>query len=85
MMQTEQTVAGVFEATIEALSHFDLERLLTLEEKVMTLAGSGGGFCISPSVLESRNRLARTLDETRSNLEVLQRLHSRRGEDSWER
>lgn len=85
MTQTERTVAGVFETTIEALSRFDLERLLTLEEKVLLLARSEARIPVSPSLLESRNRLGRALDETRSNLEVLQRLHSRKGGDPWER
>lgn len=85
MTQTERTVAGVFEATIEALSRFDLERLLTLEEKVLLLARSGARIPVSPSLLESRDRFGRALDETRSNLEVLQRLHSRKGGDPWER
>jgi hypothetical protein len=85
MTQTEQTVGGVFEATIEALSRFDLDRLLTLEEKMLRLARSGARVHLSPSLLERRNQLGRTLDETRNNLEVLQRLHSRKGEDPWER
>lgn len=85
MTQTEQMVAGVFDATLEALSRFDLDRLLTLEERVLQLARSGERIAISPSLLESRNRLGRALDETESNLAVLQRLHSRKGGDPWER
>ena len=85
MPQTEQTVAGVFEQTIEALSRFDLERLLTLEEKMLRLARSGACLHLSPSLLERRNQLERALDETRSNLGVLERLQARKGGEPWER
>lgn len=85
MTATEETIAGVLEGTMEALSHFDLERLLTLEERMMLLARSEKSMNISPSLLESRNRLGRALEETRCNLDVLQRLRSRKSEDLWER
>jgi hypothetical protein len=51
------------EETIEALSRFDLERMLTLEERTMLLVRSGVPIGQRLSVLEKRNRPEREPEE----------------------
>jgi hypothetical protein len=84
-MTTEQTVSGVLEGTIEALTHFDLERLLSLEERMLMLVQSGSHIVPTPALIERQNRLRRTLDETQSNLRILTKLRSRKDCERWER
>jgi len=82
-MTTEQAISGVLEGTIEALTHFDLERLLSLEERMRILAASGASIVATLALLEKHNRLRRTLDETQSNLGVLTSRRSRKESGTW--
>lgn len=78
------TIGATLEATIDALSRFDLERLLTLEERVTRLLHSETTVVITPALLERRDRLGRTLEQTQTNLGVLTRLRSRKEDGRWE-
>ena len=85
MISTKQTVDDLLEGTIEALLRFDLERLLSLEERMILLASSGASVIPTPALLEKWNRLKRTLDGTQCNLEILTGLHSRKECGTWDR
>jgi hypothetical protein len=81
----EQIVMGVLEGTIKALAHFDLERLLSLEEQMLQLAADGAAIQPAPPLVERHQRLRHTLEETRTNLVVLERLCSGKERERWER
>lgn len=85
MATPEQTIANVLEGTIEALTCFDLERLSSLEEGITQLMASGISIQPVTSLLEKKTRLKRTLEETRANLDVLERLCSGKDRERWER
>lgn len=85
MQATEQTVADVLDGTIEALTSLDLEQLHSLEKQMLGLAASGASIRRLPPLLERRDRLRRMLEETRSNLDVLEMLWSRKERERWER
>lgn len=85
MATTEQTIANVLEGTVEALACFDLERLTSLEEGITQLMASGISIQPVSSLLEKKTRLKRTLEETRANLDVLERLCSGKDRERWER
>lgn len=85
MATTEQTVSEILEETIEALARFDTEKLRTLEERVMLVAGSGVSLHATRSLLERRSSLEQTLDRTGRNLGVVTRLCAGKGAERWER
>ena len=85
MATREQAIASVLEETIEALTCFDLERLVSFEEGMTRLMASGATIRPVASLLEKRTRLKRTLEETRANLDVLERLCSGKDRERWER
>lgn len=85
METTEQAIAGVLEGTIEALVRFDLEQLLSLEGQMLRLEGSGVAIQPVPYLLEKQATLRHTLEETRLNLDALERLCSRKERERWER
>ena len=85
MTTTEQSVAALLDETIAALSEFDLERLLSLEEKMLLLANSGITGGSIPSLVERQQILGRLLEATQSNVAGLVRLHQRNGADAWVR
>ncbi len=85
MTMSEQAVSQLLEGTIEALASFDLERLETLEARIRRLAISGVTLHATRSLLEQRNRLERTLEETGRNVQVVARLCAAKGAERWER
>ena len=85
MATAEQAIASVLEGTIEALTCFDLERLVSLEEGMTRLMASGATIRPVASLLEKQARLKRALEETRANLDVLERLCSGKDRERWER
>ena len=85
MEPTLQSVAGILDETIESLSVLDHERLLSLEQRILSLAKSGGIDNLPSSLLERHHVLHRMLLETQSNLAILTRLHNGDGRDVWER
>jgi hypothetical protein len=85
MTTTEQSVAALLDETIVALSEFDLERLLSLEEKMLLFATSGITGDSIPSLAERQQILGHLLEATQSNLVGLTQLHQRDGADAWVR
>jgi len=80
----ERAITAVIDETIEALSVFDYERLLSLEQRIMLLAKSGMIHRTS-SLLDRQTLLKRMLNETGDNLAILTRLHSGNGNHTWAR
>jgi hypothetical protein len=85
MTTKEQSVAALLDETIAALSEFDLERLLSLEEKMLLLTNSGITGGSIPSLVETQQILGRLLEATQSNIAGLARIHQRDGADAWVR
>ncbi|QNI35303.1 hypothetical protein [Edaphobacter albus] len=84
MATAEEAIAGVLEETIEALTSLDLERLILLEERTLQLVASGAEIHPTFSLLEKRAVLKYTLEETRTNLDALERLRSGKEQERWE-
>jgi flagellar biosynthesis/type III secretory pathway chaperone len=85
MTTKEQSVAALLDETIAALSEFDLERLLSLEEKTLLLTNSGITGGSIPSLVERQQILVRLLEATQSNIAGLARIHQRDGANAWVR
>lgn len=84
MISREQAVTTLLDETIEALSVLDLERLLSLEQRIMLVA-KAGTIRRTSSLLGRQTVLNRMLNETKNNLAILTRLHSGNGNDTWAR
>lgn len=84
-MQIEQSVTAVLDEAIQALTVLDLDKLKHLEEQVTVLANSGsvGLNGLNDTVLSKKRLLAMLLQNCRSNLDALNRLHSRNTGDQW--
>lgn len=84
-MQIEQSVTAVLDEAIQALTVLDLDKLQHLEEQVTVLANSGsvGLNGLTETILSKKRLLAMLLQNCRSNLDALNRLHSRNTGDQW--
>jgi hypothetical protein len=83
-MQIEQTVTEVLDEAIQALTALDLTKLKSLEERIATLAGSSRVSSENiGKILEKKRLLALILQNCRSNLNALDRLHGRNTRDQW--
>ena len=85
MMTSESSVAALLGETIAALSTLDLERLLSLEESMLSLAKSDVTDDGISTLIEKQQLLKQMLVATESNLAGLDRLHQRNGADTWAR
>jgi hypothetical protein len=84
-MAIEQAVTEVLDEAIQALTVLDLNKLERLEERIASLAASreacrGAGL---NGILAKRRLLAMILENCRSNLNALNRLHGRNTRDQW--
>jgi hypothetical protein len=87
MIHPEQSPIALeetLEESLAALNRLDLEHLLSLEDRLTLLLHSKAAVAITPTLLETRERLAATLKSTHSNLAVLTRLHARKEDARWE-
>jgi hypothetical protein len=84
-MAIEQAVTEVLDEAIQALTVLDLDKLERLEERVASLVASND-VCRSDglnTILAKKRLLAMILQNCRSNLNVLNRLHGRNTRDQW--
>lgn len=84
-MQIEQSVTEVLDEAIHALTVLDLNKLERLEERVAALSRSNTA-CRSEdagAILEKKRLLAMILQNCRSNLDALNRLHGRNTRGQW--
>lgn len=90
-MAIEQTVTEVLDEAIQALTVLDLNKLERLEERVTSLVESSDGCRIGginegdgiSAILAKKRLLAMILQNCRSNLDALNRLHSRNTGGLW--
>lgn len=81
-MQIEQAVTEVLDEAIYALAALDLNKLKNLEERITALAASGDE-CRSEKVLGKKRLLGLILQNCKSNLDALDRLHGGNTRDQW--
>ena len=84
-MPIDQAVADVLDATIQALTFMDFDRLHALERQISELANSGDK-CSEDSVnliLAKKRLLELVLQDFETNLKALNRLHGRNTRDQW--
>ena len=84
-MQIEQTVTEVLDEAIRALTTLDLHKLESLEQRIAVLAASSS---VSQSsnigkIMAKKRLLALILQNCKSNLNALDRLHGRNTRDQW--
>jgi hypothetical protein len=84
-MTIAQSLEEVLDETVDALSHLDLERLNALEQRAVLLAGSNANFETSSLglVRPKKRRLEIVLQNCRTNLNALTRLHERNVRNQW--
>lgn len=82
-MQIEQGITEVLDDAIQALAALDLNKLERLEERVAALSGASSEGLNREAILEKKRLLAMLLQNCRSNLDVLNRLHGRNAGDQW--
>jgi hypothetical protein len=85
-MAIDQAVGEVLDQTIQALTLLDLNKLQTLERRISAMAESnvewnGDSF---PSLLAKKRLLELVLQNSKSNLDALNRLHGRNMREQWE-
>jgi hypothetical protein len=84
-MPIDQAVADVLDATIQALTFMDFDRLHALERQISEFANSGAK-CGEDSVnliLAKKRLLELVLQNFETNLKALNRLHGRNTRDQW--
>lgn len=79
-MPIEQSVTEVLDEAIQSLIALDLSRLERLEERVAALTSSGGA---SEAIFAKKRLLKMLLQNCRSNLDALNRLHSGHTGEQW--
>lgn len=84
-MPIEQAVTEVLDEAIQALTILDLNKLESLEERIAALAASSnaGRSDNIDAILAKKRLLALILQNCRSNLNALNRLHGRNTRDQW--
>jgi hypothetical protein len=84
-MAIEETVTEVLDEAIQALTVLDLNKLERLEERVASLAASSDAYRGDGlnTILSKKRLLAMILQNCRSNLNALNRLHGRNTRDQW--
>jgi hypothetical protein len=85
-MAIDQAVGEVLDQTIQALTLLDLNKLQTLERRISAMAESNLKWNREsfPSLLAKKRLLELVLQNCKSNLDALNRLHGRNMRDQWE-
>jgi hypothetical protein len=84
-MAIDQTLVGILDETIEALSKLDLEKLNSLERQIVLLAESNAKF-EKDSIGLTRPKIRQLeimLQNCQVNLDALTRLHARNMRKQW--
>ena len=84
-MQAEQGVTEILDEAIRALTVLDLNKLEELEARVSFMADEGAlrSFADSGKLREKKRLLGMLLENCRSNLDALERLHAKNMERQW--
>jgi hypothetical protein len=84
-MAIDQAVGDVLDQTIQALSFLDLSKLQALEKRISVIAESSIVWNEDSrfSLLAKKRLLELILQNFKSNLDALNRLHRRNGRDQW--
>jgi hypothetical protein len=85
MMASNQVVADILEETVQAIRMLDLNRLKNVEEKISALAQYSitcGRWDLNTSLVK-KHLVDTILQNCESNLDSLNRLHSRNTRDQW--
>lgn len=84
-MQTEQSVTAILDEAIHALTVLDLNRLEELEMRVTSMARAGVLLQSSDQkkVSEKKRLLGMLLENCKSNLDALNRLHAKNTREQW--
>jgi hypothetical protein len=84
-MAIDQTLVGILDETVEALSNLDLEKLNALEQQIVLLAESNVNFAKDSIglVLPKKRQLEIVLKNCQVNLDALTRLHARNMRNQW--
>ncbi|GGA56160.1 hypothetical protein GCM10011507_04320 [Edaphobacter acidisoli] len=84
-MQMEQNVTEILDEAIRALAVLDLNRLKELEVRVdsMATAGTLRQFSDRRKVAEKQRLLRMLLENCKSNLDTLHRLHVKNTREQW--
>jgi primosomal protein N'' len=84
-MQIEQAVTEVLNEAIQALTALDLNKLESLEQRIAALAGSSDlSASENLNTIQAKKRLLELiLQNCRSNLNALDRLHGRNTRNQW--
>lgn len=84
-MQREQSITEILDEAILALTALDLNKLEELETRVTSMA-STENLCSSADyrrASEKKRLLGMLLENCKSNLDALSRLHSRNARGEW--
>jgi hypothetical protein len=79
-----QELDAILEETTAALATFDLDALLELLQRAEVLRHAGCK-AVSRPVVAKHQVLSAMLRSTESNLKLIERLHRREAERTWER
>lgn len=84
-MQTEQGVTEILDEAIRALTVLDLNRLEELETRVVAMTNDKTlrSFADSSRLHEKKHLLGLLLENCRTNLDALERLHAKNTERQW--
>jgi hypothetical protein len=84
-MTIDQSLIDILDQTIEALSRLDLEKLTALEQRIMSLAECNANLGTEGIglVLPKKRQLQILLQNCRTNLDALTRLHARSMRNQW--
>jgi hypothetical protein len=84
-MAIDQAVGDVIDQTIQAFTLLDLNELQALERRISAMAESNVTWNgeIHPSLFAKKRLLELILQNYKSNLDALSRLHRRNMRDQW--
>lgn len=84
-MQREQSITEILDEAIRSLAVLDLDRLEELESRVVSMANSGSlRLCADrDKACEKKRLLGMLLENCKSNLDALSRLHRRNARGEW--
>ena len=84
-MQREQSMTEILDEAIRALTVLDLDKLEDLETRVTSMASAGrlDSCADRGGASEKRRLLEMLLEHCKSNLDALNRLHSRNARGQW--
>jgi len=84
-MAIDQSLIDILDETIEALSKLDLEKLTALEQRIVSFAECNANLETEGIglVLPKKRQLQMLLQNCRTNLDALTRLHARNMRNQW--